>query len=132
MSWCQESAGLLLACCHAEPACPGWAASLWDREDSWPSSQTSGQQGWVSQCGASHHLLATPDPLRALEPMTLALAGKLRKIANKTSVGIRQKEPPSNQSPQFYPFPAFFVQMADVPRTHPTCCWFCLFLLESA
>lgn len=58
MSWCQGSAGLLLACCHGV-ACPGWAASLWDRElllgrpGEWAA-------GWVSQCGASHHLHQLP------------------------------------------------------------------------
>ena len=67
--------GSLLGC--SQLAVTGWhvlgGLLVCGTGDSCPGSQTSGQQGWVS--AANHHLLTTQDPLRALEPVTLALAG---------------------------------------------------------
>ena len=70
----------------------------------------------MSQCGASHHLLAIPDPLRALEPVTLAVAGGGQ--PSKTLQGF-VKEPSVQPDLPVYPFHAFLSKWQMFPRHTP-------------
>lgn len=96
--------GSLLGC--SQLAVTGWhvlgGLLVCGTGDSCPGGQTSGQQGWVNQCAANHHLLATPDPPRVLEPVTLALAGG--SPAQQDFCGDSSKNAPSNPISRFILF----------------------------